>query len=423
MSEKIPHIALLMMLKNEELMLHISLDSCIGHIDSIVIYDTGSTDNTIQILKDFSDKNKIPLRLKEGEFKNFSESRNVSLDFADTFEDIDFILLMDCNDQLQGGDKLKDFCRKELDSNNNAYLMCQHWWSGKYDKYFNSRLIKARREWRYKGSVHEYMYDASTNKGPSIFKIPDDIILYQDRTTDDNKTANRFTRDKELLLIDYKKDPREPRTLFYLAQTCSCLNQPEETLYFYKLRTELEGFQEEKFHAYLRCGEYSERLNLSWHDSMTFYMKAIEHTMRVEPLIKIAEHYIRTKRWLIAFTFSDLACSLLYPEQAILFVDKRAYDYTRWHINGIIGYYCGKYSAGKYSSQKAIETGINPEMDNKILDFYIKNEKELYDSNVRLNKVQFIKKTIEESRKHNSSISEKELNKMALGQWKNRHNK
>ena len=100
MTKKSPHIALLMMLKNEEKRLHVSLDSVIGHIDSIVVFDTGSTDKTIEILETFCKKNKITLRLKHGEFVNFSESRNVSLEFADTFPEIDYLLLLDCNDEL-----------------------------------------------------------------------------------------------------------------------------------------------------------------------------------------------------------------------------------------------------------------------------------------------------------------------------------
>ena len=69
------HIAVLMMVKNETKRLHISLDSVVGFADSLVIFDTGSTDNTIQISKDFSEKYNIPLRLKEGAFIDFSTRR------------------------------------------------------------------------------------------------------------------------------------------------------------------------------------------------------------------------------------------------------------------------------------------------------------------------------------------------------------
>ena len=122
--------------------------------------------------------------------------------------------------------------------------------------------------------------------------MPDDIVLYQDRTQDGNKYVKR---DKELLLTDYKKDPTDPRTLFYLAQTCSCLNESEEVFY-YKLRSELDGFQEEKFHAFLRTGEYYEKFGHNWHDSLGYYMKAIEHSNHTEPFIRIIQYYNNSKK-------------------------------------------------------------------------------------------------------------------------------
>lgn len=419
-SKKKPHIALLMMMKDEEKRLHVSLESVVGIVDSIVAYDTGSTDNTLQILRDFSDKHKIPLRLKEGEFVNYSISRNVSLDFADTFDDIDFLLLLDVNDELRGGDKLLKFVNEHIDTKFNAFLMCQHWWSGNYDKYFNTRFLRARSNWRYNGSVHEWLEDKNKEKGLPVFRMPDDIVLYQDRTKDGNKSAKRFARDKELLLADHKKDPSEPRALFYLAQTCSCLSQSEEAFYYYKLRSELDGFQEEKFHAYLRSGEYSEKLGHDWHDSLAYYMKAVEHSNRAEPLIRIAQHYNNTKKWLLSFNFAQWACSLPYPSQAILFVDKYAYEYTRWHILGIVSYYCQKYKEGKFACLKAIEKGLNTELDKSNLQFYLKKEQEEAEKKILLNKKQFINNVISDLQKTDSKIPMKKMKKLALRKWKNR---
>jgi len=420
MTTKNPHISLLIMMKDEEARLHVTLNSCIGHVDSIVAYDTGSTDNTVKILKEFSEKHKLPLRLKEGEFVNFSISRNISLDFADSFKDIDYILLMDVNDELRGGDKLRQFCKKEIDSVNNAYLMCQQWFFGKNDKYFNTRLIKARKEWRYNGSVHEWMYDKSEIKGPAVYKMPDDIILYQDRTMDGNKSSKRFSRDKELLLDDHRKNLSETRTLFYLAQTCACLNEPENAFYYYKLRSELDGFQEEKFHSYLRCGEFSIQLKHDWYTSMGFFMRAVEHSPRAEPLIIIAKYYNNEKKWHLAYTFIKLACSLPYPTESILFVDKHAYDYTRWHIMGIVAYYCGKYEDGKTACIKAIEGGLNVDLDKSNLIYYEKKLTELSNSQIPLNKAQFIKQNVDESHKQNPNIPMNKLHKIAALSWKNR---
>lgn len=424
-----PTIALLMMCKNEHLRMQISLDSVIGIVDCMIVYDTGSTDDTVDIIKSHCEKHKINLYMIKGEFVNFCISRNVVLDYADTIDNVDFLLLLDVNDELRGGDKLKQFVKTQKDTENTGYLVCQHWWSGQYDKYFNMRLVKNKKGWRYRGSVHEWMKNTSVKEGevaPAVVRLPDDIILYQDRTQDDDKSGKRFARDRELLLADYKKDPKEPRTLFYLAQTCSCLNLNDEALYYYKLRSELDGFQEEKFHAILRSGNLSVKLGHDWHTSMSYYMKAFEHSQRVEPLIKIAEYYKNKKLWLISFMFIQTACSLLYPEHCILFVDKHVYDYTRWHILGIVGYYCNQFIAGKNGCLKAIECGLNSDLDKSNLEFYEKKEKELIESKApetAVNKKIFIDQYMKTLKQTNPKLKIKQLQNMANVKWKNRTNK
>lgn len=372
MSKSDVHIALLMMVKNEHLRLHVTLQSVLGHVDSIVLYDTGSQDNTIEIASSFCKKNNIPFRLKQGEFVDFSTSRNVSLDFADTYEDIDFILLMDTNDELKGGTELRKFCKSQINQPDSAYMISQEWWSGQYIKYYNSRMIKPRKGWRYKGRVHEWMTNIICEDDCRI-NTPPEVILYQDRTADDDKSLKRFERDKILLLEDHEEDPTEPRTVFYLAQTCSCMGHMEDSLKYYSLRVNMGGFWEEKFQALYRCGELCEVLKRDWYESFAWYMKAFENTARAEPLIKISEYY-KDKNWLLCYTFADLASKLDYPTQCILFVDKQAYEYKRWHLLGISGWYAGFYEQGKLGCKKAIEAGINVQLDTSNLKFYEEKE-------------------------------------------------
>jgi len=419
-----------MMVKNEQKRLHVTLDSVIGHVDSLVVFDTGSTDNTVQILKNFSAKHNIPLRLKEGEFENFSASRNVSLDFADTFEDIDYLVLLDTNDELRGGDELRKFCMGYKDKPNTGFLLCQEWWSGKYDKYYNVRLIKANQGWRYRGKVHEWMKntrfeddEAAQKEGDVVVRVPADTVLYQDRTQDDDKSGKRFARDKILLLEDHKENPEEPRTVFYLAQTCSCLQDIADSFYFYKLRTTLEGFWEERFHAFYRCGELTEKLKHPWEESFKWYMKAFEHSPRAEPLIKIAEHY-KDKNWLLSYTFADLACKLKYPDHCILFVDKHAYDYIRWHVLGIAGWYSGFRNEGKIGCVKAIECGLNHRLDTDNLKHYENWEKEQLQSHQTaassLTKKQFTELKVQELLQSQPNLKIKQIHSKANQLWKRR---
>ena len=384
------HIALLMMVKNEHKRLHVSLNSVLGYVDSIVMYDTGSEDNTIEIASNFCKKNNIIFRLKEGTFVDFSTSRNVSLDFADTFEDIDYLLLLDSNDELRGGSNMRKFCKEQINSPSTGFLVCQEWWSGQYIKYYNLRMVKARQGWRYVGTVHEWMKNtrfkteeeeaASEDKK---IRMPSEVILYQDRTADDDKSLKRFERDKILLLKEHEDNPTDTRTIFYLAQTCSCLGHSEESFKYYSLRSTLEGFWEEKFQSFFRCGELLEVLGKEWSESMKWYIKAFEYTPRVEPLLKIVEYY-RNKNWELCYTFAVLACRLEYPEHCILFVDKQMYDYKRWHLLGIAGWYSKNYIDGKLGCKKAIEAA-NLEIDMSNLKFY--EEKEANDKKILKDKL------------------------------------
>jgi len=433
------HIAALMMLKNEQQQLHVTLESIEGFVDSLIVFDTGSTDNTIQILKEFSERTDTPLRLKEGEFVDFSTSRNVSLEFADTFPDVDYLLLLDCNDRLVNGDFLRKYATEQMSEPCTGFLMCQEWLSSTLDKYFNMRLVKAREGWRYRGSVHEWLKNTKHAEGsePPVHRVPDDTRLYQNRNEDDGKSGQRFIRDKPLLLKDHQENPTEPRTLFYLAQTCACIGDNEEALYYYKKRINVEGFQEEKFHAYLRAGELSDILGHSWYDSLALYMQAYEHSSRAEPLIRIARHYQHVAGlhqklpadhidhnkhinfWMLAYTFSDMACKLSYPHHCILFVNKQDYDYTRWHINGICAFYVGFFAEGKIACQNAINAGINPELDKSNLQFYL--DRETADNPpICESKNAFLLRTSAQLKKDDPSLSDKQITIQAKALWKKR---
>lgn len=283
--------------------------------------------------------------------------------------------MLDVNDELRNGDRLRKFAEDNLNTDKTAFLISQEWFSGSLNKYFNTRFIKPRDGWRYVGVVHEYLKNESNIDDYKLGKVSDtDIVLYQDRTQDDDKTGKRFIRDEKLLKEEYIKDPKEPRNIFYLAQTYSCLNDPENAYYFYKLRTTLVGFYEERYESSLKCGELSEKLNFDWYDSLVWYLKAFDLIPRVEPLLRIVDHYRSKENWLLAYTYADLACKLKYPDQCILFIDRIAYEYKRWHLLGIVAFYAGFAKEGAIGCINAINKGrnanINIDRDIKNLEIY-----------------------------------------------------
>jgi glycosyltransferase involved in cell wall biosynthesis len=424
---KAPRIGLLMMVKNEHQTIKVSLDSVKDYVQCFIIYDTGSTDDTIEIITNYCKEHKMNLYMIQGDFVNFSTSRNVLLNFADTIDHIQYLLLLDSNDQLRGGPTLRKFAKQELKTDNSAFLTSQEWWSGKTDRYFNIRFIKPRCGWFYKGVVHEHIYNINHREGQPQLpnpKIPVEAVLYQDRTKDDDKSSKRFSRDKVLLLAEHKKEPDNPRTLFYLAQTFSCLGDNEEALKYYQMRVNVEGFWEERFHSQLRSGEIAWKLGHSWAETMQYYLKAVEVEERAEPLYKIANYYRDKEKWKMAYYFGGIACKLEYPVNNILFIDREVYDYQRYHLLGIVAFYAGRMEDGKWACTMAIKAR-NKDVDKNNLKFYEKRmpeQNQLEEEEKKKEKPNFIRDRIKELKNKYPKKSNKQLRAQAIRQWKKEKN-
>ncbi len=383
-------MALAIMIKNEEKRIEISFDSVKELCDTFIVLDTGSTDRTIEICRDYCKRNNIRLFLKEEPFVNFCVSRNVLLDYSDEVlinkdgkADKRYLILLDCNDELKSQKELAQFVQTHNGPQTGFHLK-QNWWTGNsLDSYFNIRMVISHNGWRYNGVVHEYIAKINkTSDQHDIIRL-DNIILYQDRTVDDDKSQKRFARDKDLLYHEHIRDPTEPRTLFYLAQTCSCLGQLSEAYQYYMLRTKLTGFVEEVYHAYARMAEIAQTLGHPWEESLVLFLKAYAHSQRVEPLLKIADYYLHKNDftndkpdYFIAYSYLNLACGLIYPHNQILFIDRNAYDYKRWHMMGICAYYVNRFKEGKNACIKALQCRDEKiDMDNLL--FYLRKDREL----------------------------------------------
>lgn len=375
-----PHISLCMMVKNEEDSITKSLNSCKGYINSVVLYDTGSTDKTIENTKNWCEENKIPFRLKEGTFVNFSESRNVLLEFVDTFQDIDYALLFDSADQLKGGEELLRIAKEYYKKENTSFMLRQEWLTGNtVTKYYNIRLIKPRNNWRYHEPVHEYIARADhiTNEPISeeVPKIETALAVFQDRNADGAKSQLRFKRDKEIFLEEIKKNPTNSRSYFYLGQTYECLGDHANAMYYYTLRTEMtEGFYEEIFHAYMRIADCMYLLKYDIFDAIKYYLKAFNKIPRAEPISKAAQLLTEIQDFKSAYMYAKMACQLPYPVNNTLFIDDEIYRVKRWQLLAISAYYSDFLIDGRFASKICLKEEPNNELYKNNAKFYTDDE-------------------------------------------------
>ena len=103
------------MCKNEEHCIKETLESIYKYIDTWVVHDTGSTDNTCKIVTDFFQEKGISGELFIDEWKGFDY--NKTLLFNRCYNKSDYILHLDADDLIVGDFKL------EIKGDKDAYFL------------------------------------------------------------------------------------------------------------------------------------------------------------------------------------------------------------------------------------------------------------------------------------------------------------
>lgn len=350
---------LVLMVKNEEDTVLKTLNSVTNQVTKVIVLDTGSTDRTLDVIKNYCKENKKHFYILEKQYEpfDFSIARNDLLHYADSLSTVeDYYLLLDANDVvITEINILEELKRKQVRSG----VVDQVWKSEKSEiKYVNVRIIKAKRRFRYKYPVHEVIEDFRGDYFETT-KLP--IVLFQDRSeTEEFKSSNRFIND-EKALKKYYKQTKDLRCLFYLAQTQLCLaNTAEERRKLndklptakdyarasydnYKKRSSStsDKFPEEIYESLIRCvvigmkyGFDNKTIIEDANRAYEISCKIFEYP-RAEPLILLAQFYYKKDPFQV-YRYLKRACELPVPKDVKLFLDLKAYSIRHTLLENII---------------------------------------------------------------------------------------
>lgn len=392
------------MVKDEEKTILKTLRS-IRDCDILVIYDTGSSDRTLDMIRKYCKKWDINLRVKEGKFVDFSTSRNVMLKFCEEYDDIGYILLLDSNDIVRNLEPLLEQWDKLEEP---LYKVRQVWMDEENQTvdYSNFRLIKNRTGCHYHREIHEVVRNLDYKK-PGIL-VNQETILFQDRKEDNKKSAGRFQRDLEILLRCVQREKNNPdkdvaefgRDLYFLGQTYACLatlgtndekmkkEYNKSAIRYYDMRADIYDNPniEEQFNCALYSANIFQQLENDWDLCFLKYMKAFEISpTRIEPLMPIVERHIINRQYPIAFMYLNYICKLDMP-QVNMIIAKVNWEYYRWKNYAIVCFYLGQTNddllrAGKgaieYAIQNGQKYGIDDNVDKTLLETFEKNIAEI----------------------------------------------
>jgi len=184
-------ISLCMIVRNEEQNLRRCLQSVTGAVDEIIVVDTGSTDSTCQVAREFGAVvEHFPWN------DNFSDARNASLELATG----DWILFLDADEELAEASKevLRRLARDDTVEGYFVkiinYLGGEGWIEPCPDLVF--RLFRNRRDYRFRGAIHEQIVDVILEKNKKArYQIAEDLVIYHygylDRQIQEKDKKNR----------------------------------------------------------------------------------------------------------------------------------------------------------------------------------------------------------------------------------------
>ena len=215
-------ICLSMIVKNESHVIYKTLQQIIKYIPLtyIVICDTGSVDNTIQVINNFLTNNKIPGEIHKHEWVDFATNRNLALNISRTKADYSFFFDADDIFHVEKFDfpneLTSDFYRFKFDKNLT---------------YMRPLLINNKKDIKWYGVVHECL---KPNENITICNILGNYYIESGHTGDRSKNEFKFLNDaftieREIKKIEDKKEENNskddiwllPRYYFYCAQSYS----------------------------------------------------------------------------------------------------------------------------------------------------------------------------------------------------------
>jgi tetratricopeptide (TPR) repeat protein len=326
-------LCLNMIVKNESRVITRLLQSALKYIDCFCICDTGSTDNTIEIIKEFFEKQSPPIQGKivQEPFRDFGYNRTFSLKQCESIN-VEYIILLDADMILIPTLSKEEFYSRLKDD---VYYLFQG-----TDTFFykNVRIAKNNIGLSYWGVTHEYV---KTPEGTVYSKFEKEDVFIND-VGDGGCKSDKFTRDVQLLKKGLEDEPNNDRYSFYLANSYRDAGQYDNAIEMYKKRIELGGWFDEVWHSYYSIGKcYKYKGDHA--NAIYWWMEAYNYyPSRIENLYEIINHYRGLGKNSIAYGFYNIANSERNRNKTrdYLFFQKDVYDYKIDYELSIIGYYC-----------------------------------------------------------------------------------
>ncbi len=368
-------ICLNMIVKNESHIIEKTLNNLCSYFDFLywVICDTGSTDNTIDIIINFFKEKNIKGELIQNDWVDFGYNRTFALQKA--YNKSDYLLIFDADDYINGNLEIKEKL------NFNVYNLK----IGKDFCYKRPLLINNRLKWEFKGVLHEFLSEKKDEKKDentishfiSQTTIEGDYYISSGRCGDRSKDKDKYLKDAKILENAYNNETdvnMKNRYAFYCAQSYKDSNLNNESIFWYKKVLDSNNWNQEKYYACMMIAEQYKQIGIT-DEMIKYYSKASTYDIeRIENIVRLTEYYYNQGNHLfVNMLYEKFKNYNKTPSSDKLFLDINSYENNLEYFNSISAFYVKDLNSGYESCKRIINSFINNEKNNMYLQTTINN--------------------------------------------------
>ncbi len=333
-------ICLNMIVKNEKDVITRCLESVKPIIDYWVIVDTGSTDGTQDVIKEYMKD--IPGELHERPWKNFEHNRNEALELAR--DKADYCLIMDADDLLTYE---PGFALPEMTCG--GYRLWIKYGGSSYQRY---QFIQTKLPWKWVGVMHEVL----TCDVPFSSQTMNGIKYLVSTGGARSKDPQKFHKDAEVLAKAVIEEPNNTRYMFYLAQCYRDAGEYEKSLEWYRKRIERGGWPEEVFWSMIQVAFLEQALGKPEETLIESLLRAHRYRPhRAEPVYYVGEIFRNQRRFDLAYALLKSWEFLPKPaEKDMLFLQDWIEEYGILFQLSIAAYFVGRYEESLAACDKLL---------------------------------------------------------------------
>lgn len=332
-------ICLNMIVKDESHVIEETLEKLCGRIkfDYWVICDTGSSDDTPNIIKNFFEKKNIKGELYFDEWKDFAHNRTLALKYA--YGKTDYLLVFDADDEIYGDFNLPE--KLTFD----AY---QFNFGSEGLKYGRILLINNKKKFNFVGVLHEYMNFADKDTEYTMTQLEGNYYVISGRKGNRNKDPQKYLKDALILEKAYQeefenKNDIYKRYAFYCGNSYFDYNDKDNALIWYKKTLEISDNTQEKYISAKKIYEIYKEKKLEEMGIPYLIMGLHYDNERLECLYHLIMYYVKLEMFDIAcnfFCFTKFLNNLNYSSKMLS--EPKIYEYDIPNIMIYVGGKLGK---------------------------------------------------------------------------------